>query len=127
MANDKYKAVWKLIQKHRGNVKTTSFWRMAEAATNETLRNLFLSNNNNFPYLLGFDYDKIHFCYAKDIKMEWLSSQYYVKDNRHELTLHTCAYPATCILVAVNSQCIGEGFEDTTEGAYIDGFEKLLF
>ena len=93
--------------------KQLFFWRMAEVATNETLRNLFLSNNNNFPYLLGFDNDKIHFCYAKDTKMEGLSPQHHVKDNRCGLTLHTCAYPATCVLVAVNFQCIGEGVEDT--------------
>ena len=113
MPSDENKTVWTRIQNQSGSVKVDSFWRLIENATNQELKALFLSSDDEFPYLLGFDDDKLHFSYSKNTKMEGLSPQHHVKDNRRGLTLHTCAYPATCVPVAVSFQRLGESVQST--------------
>ena len=96
-----YNALWTKIRDYEGTLRRASFWKVVEESTNQQLKTLFLSGDENFPYLFGFDDDKLHFGYGRATKMEGLSPQHHVKDNRRGLTLHTCAYPATCVPVAI--------------------------
>ena len=45
--------------------------------------------------------------------MNGLSQQHHVKENKKGLTLHTCAFSATCVPVAVSFQRFGESVQDT--------------
>ena len=108
-----YNALWCKIRDYEGTLRQESFWKIIENSTNQQLRTLFLANEEDFPYLFGFDDDKLHFAYSRTTKMEGLSPQHHVKDNRRGLTLHTCAYPATCVPVAVRFQRLGESVQAT--------------
>ena len=108
-----YNVLWCKIRDYEGTLRQESFWKIIENSTNQQLRMLFLSNEEDFPYLFGFNDDKLHFAYGRTTKMEGLSPQHHVKDNRRGLTLHTCAYPATCVPVAVRFQRLGESVQAT--------------
>ena len=108
MSQKKYTAIWNDIKRQEGNTKQIEFWKIIEQTTNQQLRLLFMSSDTNFPYLLGYDDDKIHFEYSTRTKMDGLSQQHHVKDNRKGLTLHTCAFSATCVPVSVSFQQTGE-------------------
>ena len=113
MSTKDYNSLWTKIRDYEGTLKAASFWKIIEDSTNQQLKTLFLSDDDNFPYLFGFDDDKLHFAYSRSTKMEGLSPQHHVKDNRRGLTLHTCAYPATCVPVAVRFQRLGESVQGT--------------
>ena len=108
-----YTRIWTKIRDHEGSMKELDFWKIVESATNQQLKQLFLSNDENFLYLLGYNNDKLHFDYSSKSKLSGLSPQHHVKDNRKGLTLHTCAYSATCVPVTVHFQRMGEGVQDT--------------
>ena len=113
MPLEHYKNLWSLIKNQQGSLKELDFWKMIENATNQQLKQLFLSTDENFTYLVGYDDDKLHFDYSSNSKMSGLSPQHHVKDNRRGLTLHTCAFSATCVPVSVHFQRIGESVQDT--------------
>ena len=90
--------------------------------TNRQLKTLFLSNDLSFPYLLGYDNDKVHFSYSKASKMSGLSKQYHACDHWNVFTLHTRAYSATCVPLQVLFQCTGESVQD----AYLQSMKNLF-
>ena len=109
----KYTSIWNKIKKQEGNTKQIEFWKVIEQTTNQQLRLLFMSSSDDFPYLLGYDDDKIHFEYSSKTKMDGLGQQHHVKDNRKGLTLHMCAFSATCVPVVVSFQQTGESVQET--------------
>ena len=113
MELQKYTNFWNDIKNQEGNLRQQEFWQTVEDATNQQLRSLFMSADNDFPYLLGFDDDKVHYEYSNASKMGGLSAQHHVKDNRRGLTLHTCAFSATCVPTTVLFQRHGESVQDT--------------
>ena len=125
MPNKKYNKIWTDIKKQEGNTKQIEFWKILEDTTNRQLKLLFMSAEKGFPYLLGFDDDKIHFDYSNKTKMNGLSKQHHVKDNRKGLTLHTCAFSATCVPVAVSFQRYGESVQDTYVRSMTDLFGQI--
>ena len=109
----KYTKIWNSIKEQEGNSKQIELWKILENAVNQQLKLLFMSSDEQFSYLLGFDDDKLHFEHSKKTKMSGLGRQHHVKDNRKGLTLHTCAFSATCVPVAVSFQRFGESVQDT--------------
>ena len=113
MPLDMYKKIWTDIKKQQGNTKQIELWKVIEHTINQQLKLFFMSDDADFPYLLGFDDDKVHFHYSTTTKMSGLSQQHHVKANKKGLTLHTCAFSATCVPVAVSFQRFGESVQDT--------------
>ena len=113
MTLKKYNLLWTNIKQQSGTLKISQFWKALEETVNGQLKILFLSDDESFPYLFGFDDDKLHFNYSSVTEMSGISKQHHVKDNRRGLTLHTCAYSATCVPVAVSFQRAGESVQDT--------------
>ena len=113
MPTKHYTKIWAKIRDQEGSLKELHFWKIIESAANQQLKQLFLSNDENFSYLFGYDDDKIHFDYSSKTNFSGLSPQHHVKDNRKGLTLHTCAFSATCVPVTVHFQRIGESVQDT--------------
>ena len=108
-----YNMYWAKIRDFEGNLKQPEFWKLIEEGINRQLKNLFLSDDLTFPYLIGYDDDKVHFCYSKETKMSGLSQQYHACDHRNGLTLHTGAFSATCVPIHVSFQRRGESVQDT--------------
>ena len=104
MDPSKYVKYWTSIKEKKGDSRNQAFWRIVEDAVNQQLKTLFMSADTDFPYLLGYDDDKLHFDYSGTSDMQGLSPQHHVKDNRKGLTLHTCAYSATGIPVCISFQ-----------------------
>ena len=122
MPLQKYTGIWAAIRDLESSRRQTEFWLLVEEAVNQELRLLFLSSDESFPYLLGFDDDKVHFQYSSKTKMQGLSPQHHQKDNRRGLTLHTCAFSAACIPLTVSFQRTGESVQDTYFRAMKDIF-----
>ena len=108
-----YTGYWTAIRDIESNRRQREFWDLVEEAVNQQLRLLFISPKKTFPYLLGFDDDKLHFEYSAKSNMQGLSRQHHQKDARKGLTLHTCAYSATCVPLTVSFQRMGESVQDT--------------
>ena len=113
MPLQEYNAIWADIRQQAGSLKQNEFWMIVENIVNEELKTLFMSSEPNFPYLIGYDDDKVHFDYSLITKMHGLSQQFHACDNHKGLTLHTCAYSAICVPVAVHFQREGESVQET--------------
>ena len=113
MPLEKYTAFWSKIRDMESSRRQAEFWKLVEDAVNRQLRLLFVSSESTFPYHIGFDDDKVHFDFSSKTNMQGLSPQVHQKDNRRGLTLHTCAYSATCVPVTVSFQRSGESVQDT--------------
>lgn len=122
MSLSEYSTLWSKIKDQQGNIRQLEFWKLLEGTVNQQLKILFLSSAAQFPYLLGYDDDKLHFEYSGRTMMGGLSQQHHVKDNRKGLTLHTCAFSATCVPVSVCFQRFGESVQDT----YVRSMKELF-
>ena len=101
-----YNLIWAQILALGGSQYSNPLWIMIEDTTNKTLKSLFMGGNDNekLSYILDIDDNKLHFNYGHNSDMNNLKSTHHIRDNRKGFTLHTAAFSATCVLVAIMYQ-----------------------
>ena len=109
-----YNLLWARISALSGSRRQNPFWMTLEEVVNKNLKNLFMSGSDeDVPYLLGIDDDKVHYNHKQNTTMDNLKPTHHVKDNKRGFTLHTAAFSAMCVPVAVMYQRDLESVQDT--------------
>lgn len=106
MPTVEYNKIWRLISK-AGEVRAAGanredpLWKQIERIFNEQARQLFMSDDPDFQYVIAVDDDKVHFEWKRYSNTKGLKRCRHTKANARGFVLHTAGFPGCGSVVQV--------------------------
>ena len=106
MKTTEFNQMWRLISKAgearaAGANREDPLWLQIQRIFNEQARQLFMSDDPDFHYVIAVDDDKVHFEWKRHTNTKGLKRSRHVKANARGFVIHTAGFPASGAVVQI--------------------------